>query len=77
VEEHGSDLVQLICMLAQEPAQLVFDIDEFDAQRVMGRRQSLLTGGTKPLIFVIAMLAGMAVFELLQWHPRSDQQKAT
>jgi uncharacterized membrane protein YedE/YeeE len=37
---------------------------------------SLLSGGTKSLVFVIAMLAGMAVFELLQWHPRSGQQKA-
>jgi hypothetical protein len=39
VEEHGFDLVQLIFMLAQEPAQLVFDIDEFAAERVMGRRR--------------------------------------
>ena len=37
---------------------------------------SLLSGGTKPLVFVIAMLAGMAVFELLQWRPRTGQQKA-
>jgi uncharacterized membrane protein YedE/YeeE len=31
---------------------------------------SLLSGGTKPLVFVIAMLAGMAVFELLQSRAR-------
>lgn len=36
---------------------------------------SLLSGGTKPLVFVIAMLAGMVVFELLQWRPRASQQK--
>lgn len=37
---------------------------------------SLLSGGTKPLIFVTAMLAGMAVFELLEWRPRTGQPKA-
>lgn len=37
---------------------------------------SVLSGGTKPLIFVTAMLAGMAVFELLQWRPRGGQPKA-
>lgn len=37
---------------------------------------SLLSGGTKPLVFVLAMLAGMAVFELLQWRPLAGQQKA-
>jgi uncharacterized membrane protein YedE/YeeE len=37
---------------------------------------SLLSGGTKPLVFVIAMLAGMVVFELLQWRPRAGQHKA-
>lgn len=37
---------------------------------------SVLWGGTKPLIFVTAMLAGMAVFELLQWRPRGGQPKA-
>ena len=34
---------------------------------------SLLSGGAKPLLFVISMLAGMAIFELLQrrpWAPR-------
>ncbi len=36
---------------------------------------SLLSGGAKPLLFVISMLAGMAVFELLQSRPRSSQQK--
>jgi uncharacterized membrane protein YedE/YeeE len=36
---------------------------------------SLLSGGTKPLIFVTAMLAGMAVFELLEWRPLSGQTK--
>jgi hypothetical protein len=29
---------------------------------------SLLSGGIKPMIFVVSMLAGMAVFELLQWR---------
>lgn len=37
---------------------------------------SLLSGGTKPLVFVLAMLAGMVVFELLQWRPLAGQQKA-
>ena len=37
---------------------------------------SLLSGGTKPLVFVLAMLAGMVVFELLQWRPRTGQHKA-
>lgn len=37
---------------------------------------SLLSGGTKPLVFVLAMLAGMAVFEALQWRPRAGQHKA-
>lgn len=36
---------------------------------------SLLSGGTNPLVFVIAMLAGMVVFELLQWLPQANQQK--
>ena len=36
---------------------------------------SLLSGGSEPVIFVIAMLAGMAVFELLQWRLRVTQQK--
>jgi uncharacterized membrane protein YedE/YeeE len=36
---------------------------------------SLLSGGTKPLIFVTAMLAGMAVFELLEWRPRTGERK--
>lgn len=36
---------------------------------------SLLSGGAKPLLFVMSMLAGMAVFELLQrrpWAPRQE-----
>ena len=37
---------------------------------------SLLSGGIKPLIFVLAMLAGMALFELLEWRPRDGRQKA-
>lgn len=37
---------------------------------------SVLSGGIKPLVFVIAMLAGMALFELLQWRPWAGQQKA-
>jgi uncharacterized protein len=28
---------------------------------------SLATGGTKPLVFTIAMVAGMAIFELVEW----------
>ena len=28
---------------------------------------SLATGGTKPLMFTIAMVAGMAIFELIEW----------
>jgi hypothetical protein len=32
---------------------------------------SLLSGGVKPLLFVAAMLAGMAVFELLDSRPRA------
>lgn len=36
----------------------------------------LLSGGTKPLVFVLAMLAGMVVFELMQWRPLAGQQKA-
>jgi uncharacterized membrane protein YedE/YeeE len=36
---------------------------------------SLLSGGVKPLIFVVAMLAGMAVFELLQSRPRTGVSK--
>ena len=37
---------------------------------------SLLSGGMKPIIFVAAMLAGMAIFELLQWRPRVSRQKS-
>ena len=37
---------------------------------------SLLSGGIKPLIFVVSMLAGMAVFELLQSRPRRSANKA-
>ena len=36
---------------------------------------SLLSGGIKPLLFVVAMLAGMAVFELLQSRPRPGVSK--
>jgi hypothetical protein len=36
---------------------------------------SLLSGGIKPVIFVVSMLAGMAVFELLQWRPQASQHK--
>ena len=36
---------------------------------------SLLSGGAKPLLFVISMLAGMAVFELLQRRPWAPRQK--
>ena len=34
---------------------------------------SLATGGSKPLIFLVAMLAGMAIFEI---HGRLDQSPA-
>ncbi|SMP63845.1 YeeE/YedE family protein [Noviherbaspirillum suwonense] len=37
---------------------------------------SLLSGGAKPLLFVLAMLAGMALFELLQWQALSGRHKA-
>jgi uncharacterized membrane protein YedE/YeeE len=37
---------------------------------------SLLSGGAKPLAFVLAMLAGMALFESLEWRPRGGQQEA-
>lgn len=36
---------------------------------------SLLSGGLKPLIFVTAMLAGMALFELLQSRPRAGRHR--
>lgn len=35
---------------------------------------SLLSGGSKPLIFGAAMLAGMALFELLERLPRGRKQ---
>ncbi len=35
---------------------------------------SLVTGGSKPLIFGAAMLAGMAIFELLERLPRGRKQ---
>ncbi|NML62606.1 YeeE/YedE family protein [Massilia sp. RP-1-19] len=35
---------------------------------------SLASGGAKPLIFTAAMLAGMAIFELLEW--RASRQAA-
>jgi uncharacterized membrane protein YedE/YeeE len=36
---------------------------------------SLLSGGAKPLLFVMSMLAGMAVFELLGASPPGPRQK--
>nr|WP_249222994.1 YeeE/YedE family protein [Noviherbaspirillum sp. L7-7A] len=36
----------------------------------------LLSGGIRPLVFVLATLVGMALFELLEWRPQDDQQKA-
>ncbi|WP_420476215.1 YeeE/YedE family protein [Noviherbaspirillum sp. ST9] len=36
---------------------------------------SLLSGGSKPLIFFAAMLAGMAVFELLERRDESARRK--
>jgi uncharacterized protein len=36
---------------------------------------SLLSGGIKPLIFVLAMLAGMALFEVLQWRPGAGRHR--
>jgi uncharacterized membrane protein YedE/YeeE len=35
---------------------------------------SLLSGGSKPVIFVLAMLAGMAIFEVLEHRPQSLQR---
>jgi uncharacterized membrane protein YedE/YeeE len=35
---------------------------------------SLLSGGVKPVIFVVSMLAGMAVFELLNRRPWAGRQ---
>jgi uncharacterized membrane protein YedE/YeeE len=37
---------------------------------------SLATGGVKPLIFSAAMLAGMAIFELLERLPKSGARQA-
>lgn len=37
---------------------------------------SLLSGSAKPVIFVVAMLAGMAIFELLERRKQARQQKA-
>jgi uncharacterized membrane protein YedE/YeeE len=38
---------------------------------------SLLSGGVKPLLFVISMLAGMAVFELLRASPPAPRQEVS
>ena len=37
---------------------------------------SLVTGGSKPLIFTIAMLAGMVIFEIRDRFARSPAEKA-
>lgn len=37
---------------------------------------SLLSGGSKPLLFVLAMLAGMAVHALLTTRPRGQRKPA-
>ena len=37
---------------------------------------SLVTGGSKPLIFTIAMLAGMVIFEIQDRYVRSPAKKA-
>lgn len=37
---------------------------------------SLLTGGSKPLIFTVAMLAGMAIYEIQRRFSRSSAKKA-
>jgi uncharacterized membrane protein YedE/YeeE len=37
---------------------------------------SLLSGNSKPVIFVVAMLAGMAVFELLERRTQNLERKA-
>ena len=37
---------------------------------------SLLSGNSKPVIFVVAMLAGMAIFELLERRTQNLQRKA-
>jgi uncharacterized membrane protein YedE/YeeE len=36
---------------------------------------SLLSGSSKPVIFVIAMLAGMGIFELLERRAQARQHK--
>jgi uncharacterized membrane protein YedE/YeeE len=37
---------------------------------------SILTGGSKPVVFVLAMLTGMLVFELFERRTRAAQHKA-
>jgi len=37
---------------------------------------SLAIGGSKPLIFVVAMLAGMAIFEIHDWRSSAHKRKA-
>ena len=37
---------------------------------------SLLSGGMKPIIFVVAMLVGMALFELVEMLPRARMKRA-
>jgi len=37
---------------------------------------SLLSGGSKPLIFVLAMLAGMAIFEIMERRARPPQHES-
>jgi uncharacterized membrane protein YedE/YeeE len=38
---------------------------------------SLLSGGIKPLVFVVAMLAGMAIFEILEMLRNARHARAT
>jgi uncharacterized membrane protein YedE/YeeE len=38
---------------------------------------SLLSGGIKPLVFVVAMLAGMAIFEILEMLRNARHERAT
>lgn len=37
---------------------------------------SLATGGAKPWVFALAMVAGMSVFELIEWSKRSSAPAA-
>ena len=36
----------------------------------------LFTGGLKPLVFIVAMLAGMAIFEVLEQRGSASRKRA-